>query len=88
MRECFGWEWIVEAWLWQEANTGGLSPDLRIALFPGDRGGAGTLEAASGTDHYGREQTMRVAEDPPNPSRADTVRSPRAGVCDKPPGTL
>jgi AraC-like DNA-binding protein len=33
MRECFGWEWIVEAWLNQEALEGNLSPILRRALF-------------------------------------------------------
>lgn len=33
LRECFGWEWIVEAWLHQEAQTGQLSPMLRQNLF-------------------------------------------------------
>jgi AraC-like DNA-binding protein len=34
MRGCFGWEWIVEAWLRQEAEEGSLSPELRRRLFP------------------------------------------------------
>jgi len=27
-RELLGWEWLLEAWLRHEANTGGLAPDL------------------------------------------------------------
>lgn len=34
MRECFGWEWVVESWLLQEARSGNLSPLLRRHLFP------------------------------------------------------
>jgi hypothetical protein len=34
MRDCFGWEWIVEAWLFQEARMNNLSPMLRRFLFP------------------------------------------------------
>jgi len=33
LRECFGWEWIVEAWLHQEAQAEQLSPMLRQNLF-------------------------------------------------------
>jgi AraC-like DNA-binding protein len=33
MRECFGWEWIVEAWLYREAQEGSLSPALGRHLF-------------------------------------------------------
>jgi len=33
LRECFGWEWVVEAWLHQEAMSGQLSPMLRHNLF-------------------------------------------------------
>jgi len=29
VRECFGWEWILEAWLRREAETGGLAPGAR-----------------------------------------------------------
>ncbi len=34
MRTCFGWEWIVEAWLRKEAAQGNLSPFLQRSLFP------------------------------------------------------
>lgn len=34
MRECFGWEWIVESWLNQEGRDGNLSPTLQRHLFP------------------------------------------------------
>jgi AraC-like DNA-binding protein len=34
MRDCFGWEWIVESWLHQEAGSGNLSPNLQDHLFP------------------------------------------------------
>ena len=33
LRECFGWEWVVEAWLHQEAQAEQLSPMLRQNLF-------------------------------------------------------
>jgi len=64
MRECFGWEWIVESWLRQEALEEYLSPDLRRALFPASGGRIplerGTLQG-TGTD-MGRR--LRVAELP------------------------
>jgi hypothetical protein len=34
MKECFGWEWVVESWLRQEATGGNLSPEVRHSLFP------------------------------------------------------
>jgi len=34
MRECFGWEWVVESWLLEEAQAGNLSPMLTRYLFP------------------------------------------------------
>ena len=34
MKECFGWEWIVESWLHHEAAEENLAPKLRDALFP------------------------------------------------------
>ncbi len=34
MKECFGWEWIVESWLHREAAQENLAPRLREALFP------------------------------------------------------
>jgi len=33
MRECFGWEWIVEAWLFREAEQKNLSSALTRHLF-------------------------------------------------------
>ena len=38
MRECFGWEWIVEAWLRVEADEGNFSAELRRKVFPGTGG--------------------------------------------------
>jgi len=66
MRECFGWEWIVESWLFQEAGSGGLGPALRTTLFR--RAGAGPLgqeAAVSGATipHAGR--SLWVAEESP-----------------------
>jgi AraC-like DNA-binding protein len=34
MKECFGWEWIVESWLHHEAAAGNLGPKHKNALFP------------------------------------------------------
>ena len=64
MKECFGWEWIVEAWLRQEAEEGSLSPELRKGLFPQpDRPapGSNTTLKATGTGPVGRQ---RIAERP------------------------
>jgi len=70
MRECFGWEWIVESWLRQEALEGYLSPNLRKELFPTSRGRSplerGILEG-TGTDLGGH---LRVAESPGNRGRS------------------
>ena len=63
LRECFGWEWIVEAWLHTEALAGNLSPLLRESLF----GKEVRLEERSGESgshpvapHY---PSLRVAEE-------------------------
>lgn len=32
-RECLGWEWILEAWLRREADTGGLTPELTTGIL-------------------------------------------------------
>lgn len=34
IRDCLGWEWILEAWLRREAETGGLVPDLSALDAP------------------------------------------------------
>jgi hypothetical protein len=33
-RECLGWEWVMESWLRQEAEAGGLVPDLASLEAP------------------------------------------------------
>jgi len=64
MRECFGWEWIVESWLKKEAENGCLSPRLKSALFPPKSTFDNNLTAAvPGTRPGASEKTMRVAED-------------------------
>jgi len=64
MRECFGWEWIVESWLRQEARDGQLAPPLIEKLFPDEREEthlpASVVGGSSFTD---RKPTLQVAED-------------------------
>ena len=64
MRECFGWEWIVESWLFKEAQSGNLSPTLKNSLFPKT---AQNLENSStavvGSRFVISTPMMRVAED-------------------------
>lgn len=69
MRECFGWEWIVESWLLQEAKRGNIASELGRSLFPREEGcslrGPGTLRATGTTPGEG----LSVAERPfPNRS--------------------
>jgi AraC-like DNA-binding protein len=33
VREYLGWEWLVEAWLRREADTGGLAPDFTVEIL-------------------------------------------------------
>jgi AraC-like DNA-binding protein len=70
MRECFGWEWIVEAWIREEAVAGNLSPTLRNRLLPMEGGmslqGRRTLGATGTTPVQGQ----RVAERAPSIGRA------------------
>jgi hypothetical protein len=33
VRRYLGWEWLLEAWLRQEADTGGLAPELTVELL-------------------------------------------------------
>jgi AraC-like DNA-binding protein len=35
VRECFGWEWILEGWLRREAETGGLAPGATRRVLSG-----------------------------------------------------
>jgi AraC-like DNA-binding protein len=60
MRECFGWEWIVESWLHKEAENGGLGRGLRNRLFP-TPWPEGEV-APGGTRGEPSPKTMRVAE--------------------------
>jgi AraC-like DNA-binding protein len=64
MKECFGWEWIVESWLFREAEEGNLSTGLRRALFPPQAPGSSRRPAAQaeGVSSSGRT-TLRVAEE-------------------------
>jgi AraC-like DNA-binding protein len=78
MRECFGWEWIVESWLIQEAQSGSFSPGLRNALFR-RTGTAPEQQQASvsrGQPHLSG-RLLRVAEDgPKRPRNTEKVRQP------------
>lgn len=46
MSECYGWEWIVESWLFTEAESGSLSSRLKTTLFPDRAEGAGAMRVA------------------------------------------
>jgi AraC-like DNA-binding protein len=63
MRECFGWEWIVESWLHREAERGNLSPNLRNRLFPTPWPEVEAAAAAVGSRGLPRSTPMKVAED-------------------------
>ena len=60
MREAFGWEWIVESWLHQEAASGGLSQALAEKLFPDWRQDSSGGEGRASNDDS--EGTLKVAE--------------------------
>ncbi len=64
MKECFGWEWIVESWLFREAEEGNLSPSLRKTLFPTPPPAPSqqATAAAEGAQTSART-AMRVAEE-------------------------
>ena len=64
-RMCFGWEWLIEAWLRQEAETGGLAPELTVEfLQPGAQPG----RAAPGHPAVARRLTLPLR---PKPSRSE-----------------
>lgn len=66
MRECFGWEWIVESWLFKEAQSGNLSRDLGKTLFPDKPSETQNLSTAVAGSRFALSTaTMRVAEDGP-----------------------
>ncbi len=60
MRECFGWEWIVESWLHQEALSGTFPSLLSEHLFPGLRR-HGDIPPPKG-DEAEEEDRLLVAE--------------------------
>lgn len=47
-RRYLGWEWLVEAWLRREADTGGLAPDFTMEILakPESRRGGGNVVRA------------------------------------------
>jgi AraC-like DNA-binding protein len=72
MRECFGWEWIVESWLFQEAETGSLSPALRNNLFSRPAADQAAQQVAvSGRPVPSAGRGLRVAEERPKGMRAN-----------------
>ena len=78
MRECFGWEWIVESWLFQEARTGGLSPKLVRSLYPAEPETSGRRAALVAESGSGRSKSrLRVAEDYHGRSMKGPFRDPR-----------
>lgn len=62
MRECFGWEWIVESWLKQEALGGNLSPSLQRHLFPRNSNARIPGDGPLGTTPAGPATRLNVAE--------------------------
>jgi AraC-like DNA-binding protein len=50
MKECFGWEWIVETWLRTEAAEGGIPASVSRALFPPETTTRPAKAQASGAD--------------------------------------
>ncbi len=62
MKECFGWEWIVESWLDQEARDGNLSRFLKASLFPKRASAGGSGASAPVAQAEARGPRMRVAE--------------------------
>ena len=72
MRECFGWEWIVESWLYREAVAGSLSPTLRNTLFRSpEQDFASSQAAVSGSAVPLAGRVLRIAEDPPRGIRTN-----------------
>ena len=64
MRECFGWEWVVESWLKQEAEAGALARDLAHQLFPDETLRKKTHPAVAAASMRGRRvKPLKVAED-------------------------
>jgi AraC-like DNA-binding protein len=68
MRDCFGWEWIVESWLVKEAEDNNLSSQVRQRLFPPDSAlPSGSSTPASAIQTARQTGSLRVAEGRPKP---------------------
>jgi hypothetical protein len=66
MRECFGWDWIVESWLLQEARSGSFSRKLRETLFPDLL----RFQDTPAAPMAGPRRSLRVAERGPKAPKA------------------
>ena len=62
MKDCFGWEWIVESWLRQEARDGNLSPLLKRSLFPDRAKARDSSPHLAAASEGGGKVILRVAE--------------------------
>ncbi len=58
-RMYLGWEWLLEAWLRQEADTGGLAPELTMELLPPADAGARLRAGATAVDVAPRRASSR-----------------------------
>jgi len=77
LRECFGWEWIVESWLIQEAQAGSFSASVRSALFRLTGKNSERQQAAIAGAHRPLSgQILRVAEDRPRNPRSTEKATP------------
>jgi AraC-like DNA-binding protein len=73
MKQCYGWEWVVESWLHKEAMDGNLSPMLKQALFPEElRSEASRTQVASRDRRAVSSGIMNVAEQRPVSPRPRT----------------
>lgn len=74
MKECFGWEWVVESWLFREAQEGNLSPALRQKLFPTTVEGQEKAQSAAmaGASGPAGKTSLQVAEKAPGGRRGST----------------
>jgi len=61
VKECFGWEWIVESWLHREAEDGHISSQLKASLYP-ERGSSLAASSAASSLSGSRPPALRVAE--------------------------
>ena len=73
MKQCYGWEWVVESWLHKEAMDGNLSPRLKQSLFPEELQSEPSKAPVTSLDRRAVSSgVMRVAEQSPAPARRRT----------------